>query len=116
MERLIKVKKSELLEHIRNNQLQHIEDYEQALVAYKEEALKQLVELTEKANDGKTDLYLHLTSPVNRTSEYDKLILMFEMEVNEEVELNMNEFNQYVHDETDFARNAKFANMSYFKG
>jgi len=38
---------------------------------------------------------------------------MFEWEVDNIVELEQNEFIEYVQDETDFAVSAKFSNMSY---
>jgi hypothetical protein len=116
MSRIIKVKKIELIEKIKANKEQHIIDYNQALIDYKEEALKQLKALTKKATDGATDLRLNLIQPINNSEAYDKLILMFTMEVEEIVELDSREFNQYIHDETDFAVSAKFANSSYYKG
>lgn len=114
MGRKVSVKKSELLEKIKANREQHIIDFEQALIDYKVEALKQLKELTKKVTNGETRLYLSLVTPVNKKVEYDKLITMFEMETADIVELEQYEFNQYVFDETDFAKEAKFANMTYF--
>ena len=38
---------------------------------------------------------------------------MFEWEVDDVVELEQNEFNEYVQDETEFAIQAKFSNMFY---
>jgi hypothetical protein len=116
MSRIINVNKSDLIEKIKANKQQHIIDYQQALIDYKEEALKQLKFLLKKANNGDTNIRLNLIQPVDKTEEYDKLILMFTMEVETIVQLESREFNQYVHDDTDFAREAKFANSSYFKG
>ena len=111
--RKIKVRKAELLEKIKANKNKHIETFNKAIVAYKEEALKQLAEQTVRVNDGKLDARLNLITPVNNSEEYDKLLLMFEMEVEDIVELEQAEFNQYVHDETDFAITSRMSNMTY---
>ena len=44
--RLIKVKKQDLIDRIKENKKNHIELYKKAVVAYKEEALEQLDFLT----------------------------------------------------------------------
>lgn len=112
-DRKIKVKKSELLDKIKANREQHIKDFDAAVIAYKEEALKQLKKQTDRVEKGALDATLDLVTPVDSRVEYDKLILMFEMEVEDIVELDQQEFNQYVHDETAFAIVAKFSNSTY---
>lgn len=47
---------------------------------------------------------------MNKADEYDKIIKMFEMEVEEIVELEQEEFNAYVFDELEFSRSAKMSN------
>lgn len=112
--RKINVKKVDLINKIRENKKNHIVEYEKAIVAYKEEALKQLVELTKKVNDGALNIQLNLVTPVNNSENYDKIVEMFEWEVNDVVELEQKEFIEYVQDETDFAIQAKFSNSAYF--
>ena len=114
--RIIKVKKTELVEKIQANKLKHVENYLQALIDYKDEALKQLKELTKRAKDGDVRIGLQLVTPVNNEAEYDKLLLMLKMEIDEEIELSMSEFNEYVHDETHYAQQASLSNSMYFKG
>jgi len=113
--RKIKIKKSKLIATLKENKKNHIKEYEKALALYKEEAIKQLTKLTADAQEGKTNLHLNLVEPVNNAENYDKVIEMFEWEVEKTVELEQNEFREYVQDETDFAMQAKFANMSYTK-
>jgi hypothetical protein len=113
MSRKIKVNKQELIKKIELNKEMHLTDYEEAVEAYKDEALRQLKELTKKAKAGERNLNLDLVEPINNEKEYDKLLLMFEMEVEDEVELDMHEFNQYVHDETQFAMAAGISNKFY---
>lgn len=111
--RTIKVDKNKLIEKIKENKKVHIEAYEKALIAYKAEALIQLSLLIKKAEQGDTKLNLHLTTPINNSENYDKIVEMFEWEVEDFVELEQQEFNEYVQDETDFARIAKLSNSAY---
>jgi hypothetical protein len=111
--RTIKVKKEKLIEQIRKNKENHIKEYDKAIVAYKEEALKQLKKQIERVEEGALDAKLELITPINNAENYDKIIEMFEWEVEEVVELEQNEFNEYVQDETEFAMQAKFSNTFY---
>ncbi len=112
--RTITVKKSQLIEQLKANKANHIKEYNEAVIAYKEEALKQLREQIEEVEKGSLQAKLFLTSPINSADEYDKVIQMFEWEINDDVELEQSEFNEFVLDEFDFARDAKFANTMYF--
>ena len=56
---------------------------------------------------------LELTTPIDNAENYDKVIEMFVWEVEEIVELEQNEFLEYVQDETDFALTAKLSNTAY---
>jgi len=111
--RTIKVNKQQLIDKIKENKKNHVEEYAKAVVAYKEEALKQLAKLTEKVNNGELGIMLELTTPIDNSVNYDKIIEMFEWEVEEVVELEQSEFLEYVQDETEFARQAKFSNTFY---
>jgi len=111
--RTILLKKDELIAKIKENKEIHEKEYEEAVKAYKKEALKQLAEQTKKVEQGALDAKLELVTPQNRSENYDKIIEMFEWDVRDEVELSQGEFLEYVQDENDFAREAKFANAYY---
>jgi len=111
--RTIKVEKDKLIFQILENKKQHIKEYNDAVVAYKEEALKQLTVQTSRAREGSLDIQLDLVTPVNNADNYDKIVEMFQWEVETVVELSQNEFNEYVQDETEFAVAAKFSNTYY---
>jgi len=111
--RKIKVNKQQLIEKIEANKKAHIKAFKEAVVAYKKEALKQLSEQTKKARSGNLELRLNLITPINNSENYDKIIDMFKWEVEELVELEQKEFNEYVQDETDFAIAASFSNNIY---
>ena len=110
---MIKVKKSELIDRIKKNKMNHIELYEKAVIAYKKEALEQLEKLTKEVNDGVLDIKLDLVTPIDNSDDYDAILEIFDWEVEEMVELGQDEFRQYVQDETDFAQQALFSNTFY---
>ena len=111
--REVSIEKKKLIEKIKNNKAAHILEYTEAVTAYKLEAKKQLKDLQYKLNHGELDLHLQLVKPVDRTSKFDKLIEMFEWEVDDIIKLSSDEFNEYVHDDTYDATTARFANASY---
>jgi hypothetical protein len=111
--RKINVKKVDLITKIKENKENHIKEYEKAVVAYKQEALRQLRTQLEKVEEGALDAELDLITPVNNADNYDKILEMFEWEVAEIVELQQDEFREYVQDETDFAVTARMSNMMY---
>jgi len=112
--RKITVKKQKLIDKIKENKKNHIEEYGKAVIAYKEEALRQLNILVGKVEEGALDADLDLVTPVDNSANYDKILEMFVWEIKDEVELEQSEFIEYVQDETDFAVRAKMSNTVYF--
>jgi len=108
-----KVDKAKLIAKIKENKENHIVEYDKAIIAYKEEALKQLRAQIERVEEGALDAKLDLITPINNAESYDKIIEMFEWEVEDQVVLEQDEFNEYVQDETEFAMQAKFSNTFY---
>ena len=111
--RTIKVNKAKLIEKIKENKAAHEIAYDKAVVAYKAEALKQLTTQIANIQEGSLNARLNLTTPVDNRKNYDKIIDMFEWEVDDVVELEQQEFNEYVQDETEFARHAMLSNSMY---
>ena len=111
--RTIKVNKQQLIDKIKENKANHIKEFEKAKVAYREEAQKQLQAELGRLLEGALDVKLNLITPIDNSENYDKIVEMFEWEVEENVELEQSEFLEYVQDETEFARNAKFSNLFY---
>lgn len=111
--RTILIDKKNLIEKIKENKLAHIKEFDDAVVAYAIEAKKQIKQMSKDVENGKLDIKLQLTTPINRASEYDKVIEMFNWEIAENVELTQEEFNEYIHDETSSSKSAKFANAFY---
>lgn len=112
--RKIKINKEDLIVKIEENRRAHIEEYLNAVKAFKVEALKQLKELTKKVTKGETEkITLDLVEPVNNEENYDKLLEMFEWEVDAIIELSHEEFQEYVQDETTTSFQASYSNSMY---
>ena len=90
--RTIKVNKAKLIEKIKENKAAHEVAYAKAVIAYKKEAIKQLTTQIADVQEGSLNAKLNLTTPVNNIKNYDKIIDMFEWEVDEVVELEQQEF------------------------
>jgi len=111
--RTIKVKKADLIAKIKVNKENHVKEFDKAVDAYKEEALRQLRTQLERVEEGALDAKLNLITPVNNAENYDNILEMFVWEVANEVELEQAEFQEYVQDTTDFAVTARMSNMMY---
>lgn len=111
--RTILLKKEDLIKQIKENKEIHVKEFNEAVIAYKEEAVKQLSTELSRVKEGAVDAKLDLVTPVNNTENYDKILQMFEWDVRDEVELTQDEFLEYVQDETDFAIQAKLSNTFY---
>ena len=113
--REISIEKSKLIEKIKENRDIHIKEYEEAVIAYKKEAEVQLKRLNKELKNGELTLKLNLVTPVNRSKDYDKVIEMFEWEIQNIVKLTQKEFNEYIHDETNDALHVKMLNSTYLR-
>lgn len=111
--RIIKVVKANLIVQINENKAKHIKEYAQAVINYKLEAAEQLSALQLKNGDGGLNLQLDLTSPIDNSDNYDKIAEMFSWEIDKEIELTQEEFNEYVQDDNHYSRNANVSNSFY---
>lgn len=113
--RTILIEKAKLIEKIKQNRAKHIEEFETAKLAYAKEAAKQLTDLQGRLAQGATDLKLDLVTPINRSDEYDKVIEMFDWEIETQIQLSQDEFNDYVHDDNESSRRASLLNSTYLR-
>lgn len=107
----VKVAVSDLLKHLKKNRDAHTKEYAEAMIGYKETLVKELKVMTKKAAAGEDiELYVRVVKPENYEQSYTEAIEMLEWTVDKEVELDRNQFKQYVQDEWQwkqtFARTA----------
>jgi len=99
------VLKSELITKVCENKDRHKEHFEEALAAYfvkaTELCLKGIEDLKKKR---KTNLYISLSPPEDHTREYEVLLDMLYMSVDETITLDFEQFECYVRDEWEWSR------------
>jgi hypothetical protein len=110
----VKVNKADLLEALRVNREAHEGIYQEALEGYKETALAQLQKhLADVQRGAMKVISIMLPAPENHTRDYDRVIKMVEMSVDDELELDQTEFAQYVMDDWHWKRQFLASNSSY---
>ncbi|HLP82099.1 MAG TPA: hypothetical protein VK141_08975, partial [Nitrosomonas sp.] len=98
--RTVKIERTKLLKEVIKNRANHKKEYDEAMQGYRElviEALSEKLEDAKKHED--ITHYIDLDRPENHLREYDRVIRMLEMSVDKVIELQANEFAQYVTDE-----------------
>lgn len=111
--RKVKVKRDELLKTIRENREQHCQDYLEAMEGYREafaEALREAASiiavrqarLEEEGSVNPKAIAFELTRPESHEKDYDQVICMLEMSVDDELEISSDEFACYVMDDWDW--------------
>lgn len=110
----VRVKKEELLQTLRENRKEHRETFLEALEGYRAAALKALTARIEDAKTTKrVSLHFKLIEPQDQTREYDRIIKMLEMSVDERVELTQREFANYVMDDWEWTQQFLTSNSAY---
>lgn len=107
----VRVNRAELLEKLRANRENHRALFEEAFENYRKFMLEELERRIEEVKVGKQiDHYIRLQAPQDHTEDYDRVILMAEMSLSDEIELSQQHFGAYVMDQwqwkTDFMANA----------
>ncbi len=112
--RAVKVKKDALLQIVKENRVKHYDLFDEAQSAYRTEVIKRLDIMLADAKAGKRiEMNIGLIAPVDQTPEYDRVIRMLEMSVDDEVTLTQDEFECYVMDQWAWSQQALMANTAY---
>lgn len=101
----VRVKKQELMERVTENRDRHREQFEKGLDLYRDAVIAELETWLERARKGKRiRVRTQLAAPEDHTSEYEQVLDMLSMSVEEEIELTAQEFAQYVRDDWGWRR------------
>jgi hypothetical protein len=112
--RVIKVNKRDLLGKLKENRQNHEADYRTALEGYRETAIETLEEFLSKVRGGQTvEPYLGLQVPESHLEDYDRAIQMLEWHTEDEIEMTMEQFAQYVQDDWDWKQRWSTSNSGY---
>ena len=110
----VKINREKLLEKVKENRENHHAVFERAVVVYKAKVIEELEAMLAVAKEGlRVKRSISLTEPVDMTREYDQVIAMLEMSVDEEIELTNREFAQYVLDRWSWKGQFAASNRQY---
>lgn len=110
----VKVAKADLIATIQENRDAHRDQFLAAQVKYREKVIEELDRRLAMVRDGRQfDLAFRLPEPVDYTSEYDTVLSMLEWEVDDFVELEHHDFERYVLNKWEWARNFAASTQSY---
>jgi hypothetical protein len=95
----VRVNKDDLLERIKTNRDQHRTIFEEALEGWKKKVTEVLEERYQSALQGKDfNILIHLPRPEDHTDQYDTVIELLGMSLDEELELTQHDFACYALD------------------
>jgi len=96
----VEVQKGELLQIVQTNRANHRDIFEEALVGYHKALTEALEQRLADVKAGRpVKLYFDLPEPKDQTKDYDRVVRMIEMSVNDHITLTQEEFAQYVMDD-----------------
>lgn len=113
----------DLLRRIEDNRATHAAEYEKAMEGYYIEVEEQFIELVKDAKEARkraaakeefdANFYIHAVQPTNHLDDYDRVIDMLKLTQDEEIELDEQQFGQYVRDEWVWKRDFTSTNSLY---
>lgn len=110
----IKVNKTELLTIIKKNRDNHHAVYEEAFEGYRKECIRILEQNLVALKSGKKVIVsFYEQAPQDHTNEYNLVIRMLEMDVDETVDLDQQQFSNYVDDNWNWKQNWTTSNTKY---
>jgi hypothetical protein len=110
----ITVKKADLLAIMRTNREAHHAIVVEAQRGFRAKVIDRLDEMLRVASKGeKIDLHIGLVMPEDHTNDYDTVIGMLELEVDDEVVLTTYEYRQWVQDNWGWTQTFYGSNSTY---
>lgn len=113
----IKVKKDDLLRHLKEERDKHVTEYLEALRGWRQKVMETLAAELERLQnpDEEPNLYPFQTmpKPVSYEGSYDEAIAICEWEQGEEMTLDFQQFNQWVRGEFTWRQMFRATNSAY---
>lgn len=107
----VRLNKDELEVIVRKNRDKHRKIFEEAIEGYRKRVIKRLEQMVQNAKDGKkVDTYVNMVQPEDHTKDYNQVLEMLELSVDDTIELSHQDFARYVQDRWEWS--GKFANDS----
>jgi hypothetical protein len=112
----VKVDKAELIKLVKANRDGHRKIFEEALAGYKKQAMKQLDAYIERIDRGDViAVAFYVPVPEDHTDDYDRVLTMLDMSVDDTIEIDQNAFASYVMDDWQWKKQFLTTNSSYSK-
>ncbi len=113
----ITVKKDGLLAILETNRDNHRAAFEEAIAGYCAETIKLFEERITQIKRGRSiSMHFSIPEPRDQTADYDRVILMLEMDTENMVELTEDQFANYVQDNWGWSREFSTTCSNYLKG
>lgn len=110
----VTVKRDELLTKLKANRDNHRELFLKAQEGYRKQVIEELEKQLEDARNGLSITRgIMLPDPVDHTDDYNTIITMVEMSVDDEIDLDTHSFNCYVMDKWEWSAMASEINTTY---
>ena len=110
----MKFKKNDLVLTVQKNRDAHRAIFLEALDGYKKKAIDQLEAHIERVKRGDVyQLYVSLAEPMDHTRDYNRLLKMLDMTVDEDIEITEAQFAQYILDDWEWKRQFISTNSAY---
>lgn len=110
----VTINQNELLVILRENRDTHKTEYEDAYAGYLETCIEALEKILKEFKNGKCET-VEWTEfpPLTQVKDYDRVIRMLELSVDNEIELTSDEFANFVQDDWYWKENWTLANSNY---
>lgn len=114
MPQRVTVRKSELIEIVQTNRDQHKAIFDEAVEGYRAKAVGLLEGHIQRIRTGKLErVYVMLPEPENHTRDYDRVLSMLKMDVNETVTVDEQSYQSYVLDDWAWKRQFLTSSSAY---
>jgi len=98
--RTVRIDKQDFIDRVTNNRDNHRSVFETALHGYRKHMIHELERRLRAVRRGRAvDQYLRLPEPEDHTDDYDRVLTMAKMSVDEVIELSADDFGMYVMDQ-----------------
>ena len=110
----MRINRGDLLARIKVNRGMHRDEFERAQAGYRTAMIEELDRMLADAREGRNiKRGVSMPEPTDHTSEYDTVIAMLEMCVDEVVEIDMQQFDNYVRDNWHWKAQWSASNSHY---
>lgn len=110
----VKVNKAELLAVLKDNRNKHKSLFDLAVEGYRKAVLEDLDQHMERVKKGSLErIVIVLPVPEDHTSDYDRVIKMCEMSIDDVLEVEEQEFSEYVMDSWSWKKQWLLSNTQY---